>query len=432
MTQMSVPVLPGDVAVSIEGVGKAFRPRLRVARRGRRQRFETMLVLLGIRSCVSTTGSGLGGTAVGRTVFSNVTASLRRGRVTGVTGASGCGKSILLKLIAGVTPPSSGVIKIRGRLVKLLDIDDLNDNMTAYDVLADEAVGGHGGKNAGLRRMLEFAGLMDFADVPVRKYSTGMRQRLAMASVLCRDADVVLIDDYTVVGDLEFQRKCYERIRELAASGAAVVIASKDARLLNGLCDEILWLREGAVAAIGIPEQVLAEVVADTVRRNRRAEMTTLDAPLEEAGVRLLAASVRNADTEEANGFWRTTPLRLAVAIELLSDAPQVRIAITFYNSGKQVLRTVLRDRVALARSERLDVAVLLPAGILAPGSHEVELVVEPVRSGTLNFLKQRPVLRFHIEPAVGDTPPAAVFLQSGDVVVTSPDLEWVCQPIIA
>lgn len=431
MSQAPAPVFPGDVAVRLEGVGKTFKPRLRVSRRGRRQRLETLLALVGIRFGSGASAPGAGGGTAGRMALDDITASLQRSRVTGIAGPSGCGKSVLLKLIAGVTPPSRGVIRIRGRLVKLLDIDDLNDNLTANDVLADEAADRQGIKGGSSRRMLEFAGLADFADVPVRKYSTGMRQRLAMASVLCREADVVLIDDYTAVGDLEFQRKCHERIRELAASGAAVVVASKDARLLNALCDEILWLREGTVAAIGTPEQVLGEMVADTERRSRRAELTTLDAPLEEVGVRLLAATVRNADTEAAGGFSRTTPLRLAIAVEALSDASQLRIAMTLYNSGKQVLRTVLRDRVALARGERLDAAVFLPAGTLAPGSHEVELVVEPVRPGAPSFLKLRPVLRFHIEPGEGDAPPVALFRRGGDAVVTTPDLAWTCQPSI-
>jgi ABC-type polysaccharide/polyol phosphate transport system ATPase subunit len=419
--------LPDMVAVSIEGVSKIFRPRLRVSKHDRRQRLHTLLTLLGISFGGATRHEG----NAGKVVLNQVDAQLRRGKVTGLIGDSGCGKSILLKIVAGVTPPTEGVIRIRGRLVRLLDMDDLNDNLTAIDVLAEDGLGSPKGRaDANLVAMLAFAGLSDFADVPVRKYSTGMRQRLAMASVLCREAEVVLIDDYTAVGDLEFQGKCRDRMRALAAGGAAVVVASKDMGLLDGLCDEMVWLRDGKVAAAGNSSQMVVRMLADFRQRKFRTDVTDLAEPLEGPGLQLVAASVRNAETGTAGGFVRLTPLAFLLSLEVAQSADRLRISLTLFNGGKQVLRTVLREPVRCDAGERLDVTVTLPGSILAPGPHEVEVVVEPLRPGEPRFLKMRPLLRFQIDVDVTDPVPLPIFCRGGDQAVAAPDWEWSCTPV--
>lgn len=422
MTLAQSPALPDHLAVSVEAVGKSFRPRLRVAKRDRRQRLRTLLSLLGL-------GGGPEGAA--KVVLDGVNAQFRRGAVTGLIGESGCGKSVLLKLIAGVTPPSAGTIRLRGRVAKLLDPEDLNDNLTASDVLAEDGIGVPRGRpGAGQAAMLEFAGLADFADVPVRKYSTGMRQRLAMASVLCREAEVVLIDDYTRVGDLEFQEKCRERMRALAARGVAVIVASKDTGLLDGLCDDMVWMQSGTVVAVGEPGQVVARMLADSARRRGRAEATDLAGPLDGPELRLLTASVRDARTGEATGFHRLTSLCFKLVMETSQATERLRIALTLFNGGKQVLRTVLREHLACGEAERLEVSVLLPGGTLATGMHEVELVVEPVGAGEPRFLKQRPLLRFQVGADVSDPVPLPLFCRAGDRVVAAPDWAWDCTPM--
>lgn len=427
MTFHDLDPLPDSVAVSIEGVSKTFRPRLRVSKRDRRQRLHSLLALLGI----SFGSKARHEENADKVVLDQVDVQLLRGKVTGLIGDGGCGKSILLKIVAGVTPPTDGVIRIRGRLVKLLDMDDLNDNLTATDVLAEDGLGSPKVRaGANLIAMLEFAGLLDFADVPVRKYSTGMRQRLAMASVLCREAEVVLIDDYTAVGDLEFQGKCRDRMRALAAEGAAVVVASKDMGLLDGLCDEMVWLRDGKVAAVGNPSRIVAQMQTDSRRRKSRAEVTDLAEPLEGPGLRVLAASVHNAETGKAGRFVRLSPLAFRLSLEVEQPADRLRISLTLFNGGKQVLRSVLREPVRCDAGECLDVTVVLPGGILAPGPHEVEIVVEPVRHGEPSFLKKRPLLRFQVDADVSDPVPLPMFCRGGDQVVAAPDWEWNCTPV--
>lgn len=426
MSEADAPIAPGAAAVELENVGKIFRAKLRVSRRDRRQRLDVLRALLGFPRQDARSGLNDQEDADGRIALQAVTASFMAGSVTGISGESGSGKSTLMKVIAGVTPPTEGVIRIRGKLAKLLDIEDLNENLTAHDVLRDEASGKAARKSRQLDVMLDFAGLAHFADVPVRKYSTGMRLRLAMASVLCQEADVILIDDYSAVGDLEFQSKCRERIRELSKKGVAVIIASSDSQLLESLCDRLMWMQTGSIVAEGDPKTILADMLADSGKHRMMADVTTLKDSVENAWLSLTHASVRDASSGEETGFICATPLRFHIDLEARRNLGRVLLAITVSNNGKQVLRTVLRDPVFMNQGTSLMAEVVLPKNTLAPGPHDVEVVIIPLATGDEASFKLRSLLRFHIgnEGAVVGHP---YFRRARDPLAAAPHLQWTC-----
>ena len=428
MSEENAPIAPDAVAVELENVGKIFRPKLRVSRRDRRQQVDVLRALLGFPRKDARSGLNDKEDPDDRIALQSVTASFMAGCITGISGESGSGKSTLMKVIAGVTPPTEGEIRIRGRLAKLLDIEDLNENLTAHDVLRDEASGKAARKSRQLDVMLDFAGLAHFADVPVRKYSTGMRLRLAMASVLCQEADVILIDDYSAVGDLEFQIKCRERMRELSMSGVAVIVASNDSQLLESLCDRLMWMNAGSIVAQGDPRMILADMLTDPSRHRRKLEVTTFKEGVGNTWLRLTSASVRGAYMGEETGFLCATPLRFHISLEARRPLGRVRLAITLFNNGKQVLRSVVRDLVLLTEGENLLAEVVLPKNILAPGLHDVDVVIVPEAAGDDGGVKLCSLLRFHVgnEGAAVGHP---CFRRSRDPLVAAPDLQWTCAP---
>jgi len=204
-----------------------------------------------------------------------VSFSVGPGEMFGVVGANGAGKSTLLRLLGGVGRPTTGSIEVSGRIGALLDLGggflgDLTGRENA--VLA--------GVVAGLLKqeiedrlaaIVAFAELEDFIDQPVRTYSTGMIMRLAFAVAVHTDPEVLLVDEFLSVGDLAFQAKCNARIKLLRDGGCAIVMVSHGMDSVRQLCDRVLWLKSGEVAALGSAEVVAGlyetEMREETLRR---------------------------------------------------------------------------------------------------------------------------------------------------------------------
>ena len=180
-----------------------------------------------------------------------------------VIGPNGAGKSTLLKMAAGVTSPTSGRIERTGRVSTVLELGTgVHPDLTGrenVDLLAALMTGDRRRTSDDLTEVVEFAGLADVVDRPVRHYSTGMLARLAFSVAVHSRPDLLLVDEVLSVGDLDFQSRCRERIRELRAEGATLLLVSHDLDLVTALCDRAVLMVEGRVAADG-----RAEAVVDT------------------------------------------------------------------------------------------------------------------------------------------------------------------------
>lgn len=185
----------------------------------------------------------------------DVTFEVARGEAVGIIGRNGAGKSTILKLLTGITAPTSGEIVIRGRLAALIELGsgfhpELTGRENAY----------LSGAMLGLRRreitdklpgIAEFAGIGDFLDVPVKSYSSGMFVRLGFAIAAHLEPDILLVDEVLAVGDAEFQARCLRRIEELKRQGVTLIIVSHDLGAIEQLCDRALLIDHGAILASG-------------------------------------------------------------------------------------------------------------------------------------------------------------------------------------
>jgi ABC-type polysaccharide/polyol phosphate transport system ATPase subunit len=191
----------------------------------------------------------------------DVSFDVRRGEVLGVVGPNGSGKTTLIKLLARITSPDSGEITIVGRLMSLVEVgagfhpelsgrDNIFLNATIFGVPVAEV-------RKRFDHILEFAGLADFIDAPVKTYSSGMFVRLGFAVASQLDADILLLDEVLAVGDLAFQTRCLERIEEIRRSGRTILLVSHDLAAVERLCDRVLLLASGEVAGEGAPTDVI-------------------------------------------------------------------------------------------------------------------------------------------------------------------------------
>jgi ABC-type polysaccharide/polyol phosphate transport system ATPase subunit len=191
----------------------------------------------------------------------DVSFEVKDGEALGIVGHNGAGKTTMLKLLSSITAPTRGQITIRGRLAALVEVSSgFHPELTGR-----ENIFLHGAM-LGMRRaeiarkmssIVEFSGVGQYIDVPVKRYSSGMYVRLGFSIAAHLDPDILLLDEVLAVGDVAFQAKCLDRIAELRKTGRTIVFVSHDLAAVYRLCDRALLLDHGQVLSDGSPRAVI-------------------------------------------------------------------------------------------------------------------------------------------------------------------------------
>jgi ABC-2 type transport system ATP-binding protein/lipopolysaccharide transport system ATP-binding protein len=192
----------------------------------------------------------------------NVSLHVVRGEVFGIIGANGSGKSTLLKVVARVLRPTTGRVQVWGRVAPLLELGGgFDPELTGREnVFLNGAILGYRRAHIAQRfdAIVEFAGLREFIDAPLRTYSSGMVARLGFAVATDVTPEVLIIDEVLSVGDADFQRRSMDRIAGIRNSGATVLIVSHNLEEIRRLCTRAAWLERGRLVASGPAAQVVA------------------------------------------------------------------------------------------------------------------------------------------------------------------------------
>jgi len=195
----------------------------------------------------------------------DVSFNVSAGRVLGIIGANGSGKSTMLKLLSRIVAPTKGTLEVRGRVGALVELAaGFHPDLTGREnVLLQGTLMGMTRRDV-LQRfdaIVDFADVAEFLDTPVKHYSSGMHARLGFSVAAHLSPDVLLIDEVLAVGDHKFQKRAFTRLKEVVASGAAVVVISHQLERVVELADEAILLSAGAVIARGRPEACIAAYV---------------------------------------------------------------------------------------------------------------------------------------------------------------------------
>jgi len=184
---------------------------------------------------------------------------VNKGEVVGIIGPNGSGKSTLLRVIAGIYAPDEGSIEVEGRITLLAGVGTgFNQNLTGRENISLTAsIFGFNKKDILEMEedIIEFSGIREFIDDPIRTYSAGMRARLGFAIISNLDPDILLLDEVMSVGDHEFRKKSRARIEELVNGKATVVIVSHSKSILKSLCDKVYFIQEGKITSSGDLEE---------------------------------------------------------------------------------------------------------------------------------------------------------------------------------
>lgn len=185
----------------------------------------------------------------------DVSFAVRKGECLGIIGRNGCGKSTLLQIIAGTLAPTTGSIRVNGKIAALLELGSgFNPEFTGREnVFMNGSVMGLSQAEIAARfdQIAAFADIGDFIEQPVKMYSSGMVLRLAFATAVNVDPDILIVDEALAIGDLRFQKKCMEKMNEFKERGMTLVIVSHSMSDINTMCNNAILLKNGRVAFIG-------------------------------------------------------------------------------------------------------------------------------------------------------------------------------------
>ena len=201
------------------------------------------------------------------TALNNVTFNVAGGETVGIIGPNGSGKSTLLEIICGTLNPSRGDVAVTGRLAALLELGaGFNPAFSGREnVYLNAALLGISREEIDERfdEIVDFAGIGEFIEHPVSTYSSGMYVRLAFATAVNSEPEILIVDEALAVGDIRFQRKCFRRFQDMQNAGKTILFVTHSVELVQAHCSRGIYIKSGEIRALGEPKEVIQEYLED-------------------------------------------------------------------------------------------------------------------------------------------------------------------------
>jgi lipopolysaccharide transport system ATP-binding protein len=259
----------------------------------------------------------------------DISFQVKEKEVVGVIGRNGAGKSTLLKLLSRITYPTTGRIKIYGRVGSLLEVGTgFHSELTGREnVHLNGAVLGMSRAEIDRKfdEIVAFSGVERFIDTPVKHYSSGMSVRLAFAVAAHLEPEILLVDEVLSVGDMQFQNKCLGKMHDIASTGRTVVVVSHNMTSIRNLCQRTIWIEQGHIVRDGETAQVVEAYLAQFLGdQNGTGEVDLRDWPERygDGRARILSACLLNDQGEVTTEFVAGQPLTVEYTLESSIDDP--------------------------------------------------------------------------------------------------------------
>ncbi len=325
----------------------------------------------------------------------DVSLEIPGGTTMGLIGHNGSGKSTLLKIIGGVLTPTSGQVTRRGRLAALLELGagfqrDLTGRQNVY--MNAELLGlSRKQTEANFDQIVEFSGVEQFIDTPMKFYSSGMFMRLGFSVAIHTDPDVLLVDEVLAVGDEEFQTKCLDVVRRMQNEGRTIVLVTHSMAQVTQFCDRATLLHHGQVHAQGTPAEVIAAFRETTAKGRDQPIGGTAEqpraAPAPARPVPTVDSVTCRSDSGRPLGDLRTgDTLHIDAAFQAW-DTSEPFIGRLDLFSGGQLLLGTSTDRLGIepfSPTGMVECSFTIPDLPLAAGRYRVALSTAASRSGPM------------------------------------------------
>jgi lipopolysaccharide transport system ATP-binding protein len=348
----------------------------------------------------------------------DVSFQIGQGDVVGIIGRNGAGKSTLLKLLSRITEPTSGRIRIRGRVASLLEVGTgFHPELTGREnIFLNGAILGMSRREiiARFDEIVSFAEIEQFLDTPVKRYSSGMYVRLAFAVAANLDPEVLIVDEVLAVGDSQFQRKCLGKMKDFSTSeGRTVLFVSHSMASVRALCTRAMWLDHGKVRMEGSS--------LDVIRSYLETSMEAADTTLSLEGVRRIAGQgerlrINHVTLNEGESVLHGEQLRVRIDYELRDASADVAFGVGF--SSPEGIRMMSLDSDLEAERRNMSsphegsITMSLPLLRLQPGRYALDVAA---RSGDNVSLDYLPACTW-VDVLPGPSTPAVIIRETGGV----------------
>jgi lipopolysaccharide transport system ATP-binding protein len=356
----------------------------------------------------------------------NISFELEEGAVLGIIGKNGSGKSTLLKIISRLTHPTTGAVEVSGRVASLLEVGvGFNYELSGREnIFLNGAILGMSTEEieSKFHRIVTFAELEQFIDTPVKHYSSGMYMRLAFSVAAHLEPDILILDEVLAVGDLDFQRRCLDKIQDIRDQNKTILLVSHAMGPIATLCSKAICLDKGQIVDIGDPEKVIqsylninpaakkAENACEALPQNK----AQFELPIGSHSLQLHAVSVDCENADQDRSIPSNAPFSLHVDYELAEDIGDLRLHCKLFDANeKLILHTTMPDHHKVKTPGRISAVATFPPGWIPAGQYQVEISLKSMKR-SLQML-ERPL---HIKIVNNH-------MQSLGNHVMAPILEW-------
>ena len=305
----------------------------------------------------------------------DVSFNVDRGDALAITGRNGAGKSTILKLISRITAPTEGEIRIRGKVASLLEIGTgFHKELSGRDnIYLNGAILGmnRAETTSKIKQIIEFSEIEQFIDTPVKRYSSGMYVKLAFAVAAHLDPEVMICDEVLAVGDLAFQQKCLQKMRDIAQDGRAVLYVSHNMRTVSQLCNRGLFLEQGTVKYDGTVERAI-EIYGGSGARSLKQDLDHIPHP-RNRGDTMRMQEIEFLNTQALEYTMDSVMEFRLKGIAHLAD-PHLRIRLIIKSSIASPIAMTQTEPFEIKAEEVFDRTVRFPLDGIAPGEYVMKL----------------------------------------------------------
>ncbi|WP_374951934.1 polysaccharide ABC transporter ATP-binding protein [Mucilaginibacter sp.] len=310
---------------------------------------------------------------------------INKGDAVGIIGRNGAGKSTLLKILSRVTSPTSGTVKVKGRIASLLEVGTgFNPELSGREnIFLNGAILGMRKKEVARKfdEIVDFSGVERYIDTPVKRYSSGMYVRLAFAVAAYLESEILVVDEVLAVGDAEFQRKCLGKMNEVSkGEGRTVLFVSHNMGSITQLCNKCILMDKGSVEQAGSPDDVIKSYYSQSL-----SQATAFAGKTSDIYIKQLFAC--NAVNETTTNFSHSEEIHLTIVIGIAHYDPIQNIGLAMLTRDKRRVFTVNKSLSEFYKPGATEIIVefVVPGGLIAPMNYSF-LVALNTQTGLITY----------------------------------------------